>query len=422
MNQTVDWTLSSRGAKRLIDTKHPWVFSNEIAQRIDVEPGSLVRLTNAHGKVLACGYANPYSLIIFRRLWHGEELESFSALFSKRLAAAWTLRAAAIQRGVSFRWVYGEGDELPGLIIDVYQCEAGHAVVAQILTAGMEKFLATLKEELTLFLAAQSGFESASIVLRRDSRSRLLENLPLLEPLVIGPALSEGRTAYLACSSDQRIGLLCDLESGQKTGLFLDQSENVEQLMRWLPLLYHGKLTLRILDLFCHVGQWGLQIGRYFRDHHQPACIDFCDTSQRALSFASRSATALDLQHSVHELDLIAQLNDLPPQTYDVIICDPPALIKSKKDLASGTRAYQKLFRNALARLSPQGIIVFSSCSHHLSHAEFDEAIAQASARLNHPLQLLYVGGQATDHPVLLHFPQGRYLKCSFFRSRMALP
>ncbi|MCC7441829.1 MAG: class I SAM-dependent rRNA methyltransferase [Bdellovibrionales bacterium] len=451
-----------RGAEKRFLHGHPWIYSNELeGSPKGLPPGYPVILRTPEGRVLAGGYGNPHSLISFRALERadsrggggaGTESSEWSNLgrwFShevvkRRLAESAHLRASWGYAGVSARWAFGEADGLPGLVADRFALEApggpAQVLVVQVLTAGMEALLAlggpgadegrTLlavlegavralgESELgeNLSAAERIGWDRTAVVLRRDASVRELEGLARPEPLALrevpGLDLGTARVRINAAGGGEPLLLSADLRAGQKTGFFLDQNANVKLLASalrpWLEL--RSGRPLEVLDLFCHLGQWGAQVARLAEGAGIAARVTLMDSSAPALVLAEGNVPSSEPV----KLDIVEALSEWEPERrFDVVICDPPAFIKSRKAQADGRRAYVKVFRQSLRRVRAEGgWLVACSCSHHLSDSEFDEALAEASGREGRAVRWLARGGHAPDHPVRLEFPEGRYLKC----------
>jgi 23S rRNA (cytosine1962-C5)-methyltransferase len=196
-----------------------------------------------------------------------------------------------------------------------------------------------------------------------------------------------------------------DLAAGQKTGFFLDQRDNRLRFggfVRRMP-------SARVLDLFCYSGGWGLRALKEGAAH-----VTFVDESREALDLVERGLSAngiaperADLHHG-NVFDFLAR----PQDPYDAVAADPPAFVKSRKNLPQAIKAYQKLSRMAWRRLKPGGVLFACSCSHHLSESDFLRLLAEAVAKEHGLAHLIYRGGQSQDHPVLLSMPETAYLKC----------
>jgi 23S rRNA (cytosine1962-C5)-methyltransferase len=207
-----------------------------------------------------------------------------------------------------------------------------------------------------------------------------------------------------------------DFMEGQKTGFFLDQRLNVR--LAWPAVTHLARRCakegrpLRILDLFCYVGQWSVQIADAARTVQARCAVTLADSSASALDFAARNvARAGNVDVIKKKSDILNEITQYPVGSFDVVICDPPAFIKKKKDHPTGRAAYLKLNREALKRVAPAGLIVSCSCSGLLLESEFEEILSDARRLSSRDVLWLARGGHGEDHPFRAEFPQGRYLK-----------
>jgi 23S rRNA (cytosine1962-C5)-methyltransferase len=418
--KSIQWRLKS-GEDRRFRSGHPWVYSNELqASPRGIEPGQKIELCDAQGRFLAWGYGNPNSLIAFREMGRkpGDELfDQGSDWLVQKLRASWQMRVDVIGSDSSFRWCFGEGDYLPGLIIDRWVTARGVVLSVQAGSAGVDRIL-----DLVIEAAREIEPTCAAVVIRNDLGVRKLEGIEVQDP-----KLAEGSS--LALEDLRKIGILVrpargglnskplqfdvDLIDGQKTGFFLDQSANIEQLVRLFPFEKHKKI--RVLDLFCYVGQWGSQIAAAARLAGSECEVVAVDASETALAFAKANVERAGGKFVSKKIDILDQLakSDLGP--FDIVIVDPPALIKNRKHLPQGKHAYLTLNAESLQLLKSGGWFVTCSCSGLLQDSEWSELIARAWSReqKSRALRLQWVahGGHAIDHPMRAGFTEGTYLK-----------
>ncbi len=427
---SVSWQLKT-GADRRIRSRHPWVFSNELAQSPKgLIPGHPVRLLDAKGNFVASGYGNPHSLIAFRAMSFdsrdGNPLELENLV--SRVVSCWAHRDYLGYRR-SFRLVYGESDQLPGLVIDRYLFDKEglifQAFSVQILTAGMQAALEPFLESFfqrVLKKAADSGLESIGwdstvIVLRNDVNIRHLEGLEVEEARVIKPLVShEGFSLGVDILIDPAQGqeplkMRCDLVRGQKTGFFLDQSHNIRLLCEQIKKMSSWGKVVRVLDLCSYVGQWSAQVARALGEQGLSCEATVVDASEGALRWAQINTEREGAQVIVKKLDVLEAMSDWPDHYYDIVIVDPPAFIKAKKDIPTGRHAYLKLNSTAFRLIRSGGLVVSCSCSGLLEEKELMEILGKAIRRNNLSAQCLIRGGHAPDHPCLMSFPEGFYLK-----------
>lgn len=425
MAQTTKIWRLKRGSDRRVRAGHPWVYSNELqGSPKGIEPGEKVILFDAGGKFLAHGYGNPASLIAFRVVSRVEDETSWDSVpsLTKRLRAAWDLRSAlganSPKTMASFRWMFGEGDEFPGLVLDVYRtgalaAETKTIVVAQAHTAGVDRLIPNLLQ------AIEEIAKPSGVVLRNDVSHRKQEGIPIEEPKVLGKVDSDGetirvRSADARAAEDAVVGFTVDLVRGQKTGFFLDQSENIGQFLDLFLRAQAAKRKsgpLKILDLCCYVGQWSSQITAAAAARGVKTEVLLVDASARALAFAKANVERAGGAAEVFEADVLQDLPKLVDLEFDVVVCDPPALIPGRKDIPTGKPAYLKLNTEAFRLLGKSGWMVTCSCSQLLEEEEFAHQVSKASLRNAKEMRWLARGTQALDHPLKLEFPEGKYLK-----------
>ena len=383
-----------RGEERRLLAGHPWVFSNEIdTDRTPLgafAPGALAELRTHRDAFVGYAYVNPHALICARILSRDAAHRIDRALIVRRLRSALVLREH-LSPAPYYRWVFGESDGLPGLVLDRY----GGIVVGQIATAGME----ALREEVEG--AVREVLNPAALYWKNDTAARDLEQLPQEAHLAFGSA-PEHLTVL-----ESGLDFLAPLAHGQKTGWFYDQTANRARLRRYLPR------GARVLDVCSYVGAWAVTAlaagAAYAR------CVD---SSQGALDLARTNAERNGLRVETEHADAFDALKALAgaPERFDAVILDPPAFIKRKKDLPQGQAAYRKLNQLALGLLADEGLLVSCSCSYHLPAEELVNAIQSAARHSARGVQILEAGGQSPDHPVHPAIPETRYLKSFFCR------
>lgn len=423
------WRLR-QGADKRIRSGHPWVFSNELL----VSPkghaaGAPVELQDVKGQFLARGYGNPHSLISFRALsFNVQDLEpmGFEYLQTKVLNA-WQVRKAAGFRG-SFRLAFGESDYIPGLVLDYYLIEQdgkkAQVFAAQLVTAGMNE---ALKDAVSFFKGlvekahsqglTELSWDQSAVVIRNDVSIRKLEGLNVEEPKLIKDLpefnLRDVTILLNAAADDGLIKMSCDLVEGQKTGFFLDQTHNIYLAVGLFKNWARDQKVkkIRVLDLCCYVGHWSTQITRALKSLGFEVEVSQVDISKTALAFAKKNAEREGAEVITHEMDVAEGLAQLPSTHYDIVIADPPAFIKAKKDIPVGKHAYMKMNSHAFRVIKKNGFVASCSCSGLLEEEEFRDAIRKASMRNTTEVRSVLRGGHAADHPTLMQFPEGFYLK-----------
>jgi 23S rRNA (cytosine1962-C5)-methyltransferase len=337
-----------------------------------------------------------------------------------RLRDAAALREGLGLGGVSHRMVFGEADRLPGLIVDRYTVQArgglAQVFVVQAHTAGMDRALSWVIEGLEE-IAPRAG-----LLVRNDVGVRKLEGLEQQGLRVVrdvsGVDLDAARLV-MAGAVSSTVEFFADLKEGQKTGFFLDQALNVRHAVELFRNLRPGTnqgsgKALRILDLCCYVGQWSTQLARAFKNAGVEVEVVGVDASEKALAFAAKNVSAQGARFEAMKGDVLKDLASLKDRSFDLVISDPPAFIKGRKDLPTGTHAYLQLNTQVFRLVREGGAVVCCSCSSLLEESAFVETLAKAARRNLRLAQWVGRGGQAPDHPVLAEFPEGRYLKAWF--------
>lgn len=374
-------------ADRRLRIGHLWVFANEVdVQRTPLtafEPGALARLEDARGKPLGQVYVNPASLICARVLTRNAKASIDQAWFAERIRQAAQLRERVYPGGF-YRLLFGESDGVPGLVVDRY----GDVLVAQSTTAGID----ARRDDVEA--ALRETLNPTGIYWRCDAPVRALEGLePMTSEWGMVPDEIE------VPESERRF--VVALKSGQKTGWYFDQRDNralIAQLAR-------GQ---RVLDVFSYVGGFGVTAACA-----GAASVTCLDASESALAQAQANAQRNGVNVDVLAGDARTSLQQLADARakFDLVIVDPPALIKRKKDIAAGTRHYQQLNALAMRLLTPGGLLLAASCSHHLSADAMRGALRKAASEAGRRPMILAQRGAALDHPVHPAIPETEYLK-----------
>ena len=375
---------------RRLRAGHLWVYSNEV----DVEatplrhfaPGQPVAIQSSNGKVIGTGYVNPNTLLCARLVSRDPDHPLSPSLLVHRLNVALSLRERLYTRPF-YRLVYGEGDGLPGLIVDRY----GDLCVAQITTAGMDRF----KDD--ILAALQKVLKPTAVLWRNDGAMRELEGL---ERYVADAAGTVPETVDI-----EEDGLRFQIapKTGQKTGWFYDQRDNRARLDRYIA----GR---RVLDVFSYTGAWGIRAA--VRGAREVVCID---SSAAALEQVKVHATlnGVSDQVQIRQGDAFEALKALREvrERFDVVIVDPPAFVKRRKDFKEGALAYRRINEMAMQVLEHDGLLVSCSCSQLLPREALTQALLQGSRHLERNLVILEQGRQGPDHPVHPAIPETDYLK-----------
>ena len=372
---------------RRLKAGHPWAFSNELAMAPEHRawaPGMVVRIEGDDGWRHGTFMFNPRSLIAARLLDRDPGAAIDAAWVRARLADAVALRAR-VTPGAHHRLVHAEADRMPGLVIDRF----GGLAVVQANTAGMDRLLPEITAALLDLLPLHA------IVARNDSGARVHEGLPQEVRLLHGEPGD-------AVAEEGGVAFPVDPLSGQKTGFFWDQRPNRDQVAALAP-------GARVLDVFCHTGAFGLRAAAA-----GASAVTLVDSSQpaldRALDAAARNGLPGVTATRGDAFDVMGALGVAGAQ-FDVVVCDPPAFAKTKRDQDAGLRAYHRMTRLAAPLVAPGGFLFVASCSHHAPVDLFTAQVASALLRARRDARIVHTGGAGPDHPVHPQLPESAYLK-----------
>lgn len=380
------------GRQKRLRSGHPWIYSNEIAMSAETKalpPGGVVTVKGDDGVFHGVAHFNPHALISARIVTRRDGAVLDDAFFEGRLRRALDLRSRFFTAPY-YRLAHAEADGLPGLIIDRY----GDTVVLQFNTAGMDRARAEI------LAAVQSVFNPRQCVIRNDSPAREREGLTLGVEIVGGAEIPGDGTCEI---EENGVRFVTDLQQGQKTGWFFDQREN----RRFVANLSKGR---RVIDCYCHSGGFGVQAAVAGASN-----VTMVDSSTLALDLAIQSAALnnVSAQCSTIKADVFDELTRQARagETYDVVIADPPAFVKSKKDQRSGERGYRKLARLAASLVAPGGMLFIASCSHNVAPEPFAKLVAIGVGDARRTGRVLRSSGADVDHPVHPNLPESAYLK-----------
>ena len=379
-----------RGEEARLRAGHLWVFSNEVDVKRSpltaFEPGAPCIIIDSHDKPLGIGYVNPASLIAARLVQRGIAHAFDRSLIVHKLNVALALRERLYAEPY-YRLLFGEADGLPGLVLDRY----GDVIVGQITTAGMER----MKDDITA--AIVKVIKPAAIVWKNDASVRTMEGLPNYADI------GYGELSKPVIAREGGLEFRIDPIGGQKTGWFYDQRSNRDQLAAYV----RGK---RVLDVFSYLGAWGLRAAA--GGASEVVCVD---ASASAIEAVEDNAARNGLADRVGAVkadafDHLKSLRDAR-EHFDVVILDPPAFVKRKKDFAEGRLAYRRINEMAMQILAKDGILITASCSYHMPRAALLDAVQQGARHLDRNVQVLSQLQQAPDHPVHPAIPETDYLK-----------
>lgn len=384
-----------RREERRIRAGHPWVFSNEVdVERSPLsafEPGAQVTVASHVGQPLGTAYVNPATLICARLVSRQANRPLDEALLQARIVRALALRER-MAVGPYYRLVYGESDGLPGLVVDRF----GDTLAVQISTAGMQKLFDPL------LAALEKTVKPAQIVLRNDSAGRRLEGLDESVDWLRGDA----DTAVEIVENGARFAIWPG--HGQKTGWFYDHRFNRARVAAWSK-------GARVLDLCSYRGAFGVQAALAGAAH--VLCVD---SSQEALDGANEAAAMNGCGDRVacergDVFDVLRSLHE-GGERFDLVIVDPPAFARRKRDLKSAQEAYRRLNRLAMRVLTDDGLLFSASCSSHLDAQGLKDALRHAATGAQRQIVLLETGHQGPDHPVHPAMNESAYLKAFLAR------
>lgn len=384
-----------KNEERRLRAGHLWVYSNEVDTAVTplkaLQAGQQVKVCDQRGNTLGFACVNPNSLICARLYSFGRHPKLDAGLIKDRLATALVWREEYFDEPC-YRWVYGESDGLPGLVVDRYF----DVLVVQITSAGME----LLKDAI---LDALTGLVKARVVLlKNDTPARELEGLASYTETLLGNLPDSIEVV------ENRVRFEVPLAGGQKTGWYYDHRLNRQRLSTYAR-------DKRILDVFSYVGAWGIQA--LSSGAQSLLCVDASKTFlDVALQNAKRNGHADSIETRAGDaFDVLKQLQ-LENRRFDIVILDPPAFIKRRKDMREGSLAYQRINRLAMKLLDVGGLLVSASCSHHLSAGQLESEIRRAAMKDRRSLQIVEQGHQGPDHPRHPAMPETEYLKAFFCR------
>ena len=372
---------------------HLWVFSNEVDTKKSLldqfNAGDLANIKSEDGKILGTAYVNPQTLICARLISRKANLKLGSNFFKERLSTALVLREKLFDKPY-YRLIFGESDGLPGLVIDRF----GDVLSLQITTAGIEQ-----RKEILLGVLVEL-LNPTAIILKNDNGQRQLEGLSQESEIAYG----ELPDSLIIEENGAQFKI--DIIEGQKTGWFYDHRSSRAQLASLSK-------NQRVLDLFSYTGAWGIPAA--LAGATEVTCVD---ASEGALTLAKENAVLNNVADRMHfersdVFDFLKQAR-LDNQLYDIIVLDPPALIKRKKDFKLGYEAYRRLNHLALQVLSKNGILISASCSFHLSRENLHEILRSSGKHIDRHLVFFASGGQGPDHPIDPAAPETEYLKTFF--------
>lgn len=381
-----------RGKEESLDRFHPWVFSGALThmpERGTIEEGDLVTVATSDGRIIGTGHFQIGSIAV-RMLTFDAEEEVDAGFYRKRLLEAFELRKAlGLPSGQTdaFRLVHGEGDFLPGLVVDVY----GPTAVVQAHSPGMHFAREIIAKE----LMALPGLGLESVYYKSETTLPYKAQLEARNDYLIGGY--KGDTAL-----ENGLKFRVDWLRGQKTGFFVDQRDNRSLLGRYSK----GR---SVLNMFCYTG--GFSVYALAGGAREVVSVD---SSAKAISLTDANVEMNfpgDTRHSSSATDAFKYLDSMPAGAHDLIILDPPAFAKHRSALHNALQGYRRLNARAFEKIAPGGILFTFSCSQAVSREQFRLAVFSAAAQSRRKVRILHQLTQPADHPVNIYHPEGEYLK-----------
>jgi len=379
--------ILKRGREGRLLAGHPWIYRGEIAEVVgEWRANEAVTVLDGEGRFVGRGFYNPRPSLSCRLLTRQDEPVD-RTFFRRRLTAALAYRARTGLVADGFRWVWSEGDDLAGLVVDRY----GPVAVLQCLTLGMSRQGPWLVE------AVKEVGGAGYVYLHDDPTAARIEGFDPELRWADGGGPAEVEIREGPCRFPVPVG------SGQKTGFYLDQREN----RAFVATHANGR---RVLDAFCYAGAFACHA--LVAGAREAVCLD---SSAEALALARRTLAlnGVETRADCREVNAFDELRRLEraEERFGLVVLDPPPFTRRKDALEAAARGYKEINLRALRLLEPQGILATFSCSHHVSQALFEDICLAAAADAGVSVRVLATLGQARDHPVLLTVPETRYLK-----------
>lgn len=365
---------------------HPWIYKTELEQQYPYPPGELVRVFDHKNRFIGIGYYNPNSQIAVRIMSFVDEDINYQ-WFKNKIEKAKQYRSLVVSDTDAYRLIYGEADQIPGLIVDCF----GDYLVLQSLTYGIERLKPLIVEALMEVVKPKGIYERSDVPVREK------EGLPLVTGLLAG------EVPELVIIKENGFRFSVNIKEGHKTGYFLDQRENRLALKPFVV----GK---SVLDCFCHTGAFSIYAAGFGARE-----VTGVDISSEAIARAQENAALNGYSNKIYffEANCFDYLRELEKEKakFDVVILDPPAFTKSKAALEGAIRGYKEINLRALKLLNDGGFLITSSCSYHLTEDLFWDVLYDAAYDAKKRVRIIEARRQAKDHPMLLSSPETYYLK-----------
>ena len=378
-----------RGKEESLDRFHPWVFSGALTSMPDdIDEGDLVYVETADGRRIGTGHFQIGSIAVRMLTFSDEAIDE--AFYQRRLSEALRLRRALgliRDDNNAFRLVHGEGDFLPGLVVDIY----GPTAVVQAHSPGMH----FARDIIARQLVALPDAGIHNVYYKSETTLPYKAHLDPQNDYIIGSAEND-------IAVENSLKFRIDWLRGQKTGFFVDQRDN-------RTLLQQYSSGRRVLNMFCYTGGFSVYSLR-----GGAASVTSVDSSAKAVSLTDANVAlnfTNDTRHRSVAEDAFKFLDNMADNEYDLIILDPPAFAKHRSALRNALRGYQKLNARAFEKIASGGILFTFSCSQAVSKEQFRLAVFSAAAQTGRKVRILHQLTQPADHPINIYHPEGEYLK-----------
>ena len=410
--------------------RHPWITKNSFEKPSDsIGPNETVEVRDGQNQFVSRGYVNPLSFFYYRAMTFDskEKLEDKFEFLQARLCDLFLQKRSLGYRN-SFRLCFSENDFLPGLVVDRFVSEKNNRLfqvfVIQITTSGLNSFMSdplklfkTVVDKLNKDALIEIEWVRTVLVLRNDIKIREKEGLTYGPPQVLNNSL-DFNLADMPVVIDHwflkaEMKINSDLVGGQKTGFFLDQNYNLFRVAEIFSeyVKFFKLKRVRIMDVCCHLGQWSVYLGMVLKALNVEVEFVLVDISKDSLNKAKMTMDQYGFSSECRAIDVMDDAFSIEANSYDLIIVDPPAFAKSKEHIPAAKSAYQKLNARAYKGIKKHGFVVSCSCSGAITLEDLKDSVNRAQIRSFRTSKVVAQGGHSPDHPHLLSFPEGFYLK-----------